>query len=122
MGKHTPGPWFVEDDRVWALNEGGTNRTYIQVQGGYVSRETRERTSREEMAANARLIAAAPALLEALKDIATYAGRTIDAATVPLNGLRPGKVYSKGAADAYNLLGGKARAAIAKATGMTQTP
>lgn len=68
---HTPGPWDHVDHTVWAVDETGTvNRFSALVQGGYVCRaqgwSTADRTTEDELLANARLIAAAPDLLEAL--------------------------------------------------------
>ena len=61
--KHTPGPWKHEDRTyVYALNEQGSNRFYVDVQRG---RANGELTQLAELLANARLIAAAPDLLEA---------------------------------------------------------
>lgn len=73
MRKHTPGPWRSAETIVWALDETGTvNRFCAAVCGGYVLHSERAggsiRTSAEELAANTRLIAAAPQLLEALEE------------------------------------------------------
>lgn len=62
---HTPGPWEVRNGcNVIAPNEHVplTNVAIIAVTGGLSGRDTIERDT-----ANARLIAAAPALLEAAK-------------------------------------------------------
>ena len=83
MSKHTPGPWIADGAQIF------TSDTNVAQANGY-------RIDRETVAANARLIAAAPELLEALQKIA---GNTYDEWT---NG-----------ADAARI----ARAAIAKATG-----
>lgn len=56
--KHTRGPWYRSGKTVYALNEQGFNRFSALVQDA--------RTGDEELEANARLIAAAPELLEAL--------------------------------------------------------
>ena len=62
---HTPGPWKHEDRTyVYALNEQGSNRFYVDVQRG---RANGELTQLAELLANARLIAAAPDLLAALE-------------------------------------------------------
>lgn len=68
--KHTPGPWTADGCSVYALDEtGNVNRFSAHVQGGYVvdNPDVRpvKRTSPEELAANARLIAAAPDMLAA---------------------------------------------------------
>jgi hypothetical protein len=59
--KHTPGPWTVYDDS----NDGKTNRIEIAARGKTVARIYQ--SVPEEDLPNARLIAAAPDLLEALK-------------------------------------------------------
>lgn len=66
---HTPGPWFCH------LGRGANPRFHIQTSGGYQIASTTE-LSRHSVAyeenaqreANARLIAAAPELLAALKE------------------------------------------------------
>lgn len=62
MSAHTPGPWLVASGTttVYALNE-GFNRFTACVQGVHILSS--------ELEANARLIAAAPDLYEALKAI-----------------------------------------------------
>ena len=67
---HTPGEWKSAEDEpfVYALNDGGTNRMWLSVQPGDVRRGgERVRTADDELRANAKLIAAAPELLAALK-------------------------------------------------------
>ncbi len=59
MTKHTQGPWLVEGRTVYALNDDGYNRFSALVQDAH--------TPRDELEANARLIASAPELLEALE-------------------------------------------------------
>lgn len=66
MSKHTPAPWLIapEDKTfVYALGPGETNRFHAHLQAAGP-----ERVSREELVANARLIATAPELLAALED------------------------------------------------------
>ena len=68
--RHTPGPWLLEGTTVYALVHDGwrkgvetfRNRFYLFVQA---DRECPP----DEILANARLIAAAPEMLEALKKI-----------------------------------------------------
>lgn len=63
MNKHTPAPWVIAENSktfIYALNEKGTNVFFANVQDPH--------TSKEELEANARLMAAAPDLLEALID------------------------------------------------------
>jgi hypothetical protein len=99
MSKHTPGPW--EAERVYLTIEDPTMRITAYDGALYVaeaaySHVRGERaihvTDADEMRANARLIAAAPDLLEALRNFVDGCSLSIDAAAV-------------------------ARAAIAKATG-----
>lgn len=73
--KHTPGEWLLVDHTVYALNDQGENRFTALVQGGWVHRGSfsSERTSEDEKSANARLIASAPDLLEALKAMLAHA-------------------------------------------------
>lgn len=60
--KHTPGPWFVVD------HSKDEQCMYIEsAKDGVASVFTDTPTRPEEIAANARLVAAAPELLEALK-------------------------------------------------------
>lgn len=64
--KHTPGPWLAERQTVYALDERGeVNRFSCNMQTGYRVHSSfhKVRTDETEMAANARLIAAAPDLL-----------------------------------------------------------
>jgi len=63
MSKHTPGPWVVYDDS----NDGKTNRIEIAARGKTVARIYHSVPA--EDLPNARLIAAAPDLLDALKNI-----------------------------------------------------
>jgi hypothetical protein len=94
--KHTPGPWryLPGDGLEW--------RTSVQrgTEGGFVVRGT----SREREEADARLIAAAPELLEALKEITSDYADRFDLDDPSTN---PGIKSSIK----------QARAAIAKATG-----
>ena len=60
--QHTPGPWTVESDRT----------TVSMAHQAVIVAPAPDGASREEMRANARLIAAAPDLLRALERIAVY--------------------------------------------------
>ena len=65
MSKWTPGPWRVagEDKNfVYALSQSGANSFWAHVQSAGIDRITEN-----EKAANARLIAAAPEMYDALK-------------------------------------------------------
>lgn len=75
---HTPGPWrvFICDDggewSGWPLSispVGNDDKSVVRT-GGHWPYEWDESTSKAEAVANARLIAAAPDMLEALEDIA----------------------------------------------------
>jgi hypothetical protein len=61
---HTPGPWDIHDP-----SGGGSSNNWICADGLYIAEVDGER---EEADANARLIAAAPDLLAALKDAVEY--------------------------------------------------
>lgn len=109
--KHTPGPWFSQGETVYALDETGTvNRFSVGIQRGYVldshHKANRVMTSSAEMEATAKLIAAAPDLLEALRDLC-------DAWDLPGDGRIGGGKYNGNITQAQTA----ARAAIAKATG-----
>lgn len=62
MTKHTPGPWKNEEGYRW-LNARSDDRVIadMRIVGGVIE---------DEVKANARLIAAAPDLLEALESVA----------------------------------------------------
>lgn len=90
QSQHTPGPWIVQGD------------TYVTVNSLIIAHcKQAGNTTLEEAQANARLIAAAPELLEALEDLIGYAEHRF------------------GDNDYYKNHGcmNKARAAIAKARG-----
>jgi len=61
-GKHTPGPWKVREN-------GGLMKAVEANKDWLVYACGRDYMGREELEANARLIAAAPELLEALQEI-----------------------------------------------------
>jgi len=62
MNKHTPGPWSVDDPhQIWAESAG----EYVAI----TRVEDWETIPREQAEANARLIATAPDLLEALNEL-----------------------------------------------------
>ena len=66
---HTPGPWHVESGTIICAGDLRLTRTaeaYTEMRDGSKFYETR---------ANARLMAAAPDLLEALKDAVNFIGR-----------------------------------------------
>lgn len=91
MSAHTPGPWAYRPSNNGHFIAGtGENSGYLA--------EVRQCRSKQDVRADARLIAAAPELLESLQSV--------------LNSC----LDSQGLADAYK----QARAAIAKATGKTK--
>ena len=66
MSKHTPGPWTVHHsmrDCVTFEGKNGTENLFMQNLGGYFACQNKY---------DARLIAAAPELLEALKGMADH--------------------------------------------------
>lgn len=98
--KHSPGPWRLADTDVVADAFGEE----VLIAGVYAGGYTRGGNgNRERLEANARLIAAAPELLEALKAILADCGETT------MDGYVENSIHS----DEVN----KARAAISKATG-----
>ncbi len=97
--KHTPGKWERSGTTVYALNDSGTNRMTIHVNGGFVG-SGRERTSDGEVEAVARLAQASP-------DLYAAARRALAVLKAQGESVRPGSVL--GALDA----------AIAKADGRT---
>lgn len=98
--KYTPGPWIEDDELGWVIPT-DTRTQY----GGAIAHAYGD--NEEQQAANARLIAAAPELLEALEDL----DRILDG---PLADSITGDVMAE--AGAYTALT-NARAAIAKAKG-----
>jgi len=62
--KHTPGPWIREGSLVYALNERGRDRMCMNI---HVYTSAIDGAEPGEAEANARLIAAAPEMLEALQ-------------------------------------------------------
>lgn len=67
MGKHTPGPWTVDESHInGSINAGNK---HIAMANFYNSPDENFRVDREQQIANAQLISAAPELLAALKAI-----------------------------------------------------
>ncbi len=75
MSKHTAGPWVVEDDASRYADSKGCY--YIRDAVGHVGRT--QARGEEKNLANARLMAAAPDLLEALKEVLAISDRKHDA-------------------------------------------
>lgn len=111
--KHTPGPWLIEGRTVYSLMHHGWNRGVEVLKNRFWASCYHDRSvTDEEAEANARLIAAAPELLEALQS--TWA--VIDAVGLRnlVNGVPLGAtVWFVKAHDARTM----AMAAIAKAEG-----
>jgi hypothetical protein len=100
--QHTPGPWTACSFENLTVNAGPEGRfdeqsTIVLMAGGRPEREITSGTQLQEMQANARLIAAAPCLLDALRGLLGF--------EPPLLSAKERKAYAI------------ARAAIAKATG-----
>jgi hypothetical protein len=80
--KHTPGPWMVSDGVVHQAQEGGVCR--IACCADARSYADRKRfVAPEEKEANARLIAAAPDMLAALKGVLKSSERVAELRNVP---------------------------------------
>ena len=73
--KHTPGPWTLERDRAKSLSL-YSGSTFI----GEVYHEVDEPSTQEQ--ANAHLIAAAPAMYEALQTLVEYLSAQVPADTL----------------------------------------
>lgn len=85
MNNFTPGPWEVDGQTVYALESAGFYRGLERFQNRFDAQVQSPRASlRSELEANARLMAAAPDLLEALeetrKDLVVLRGNITDAA------------------------------------------
>jgi len=70
MSKYTPGPWYLQGTTVYALNTQNFNRFSALVQGA--------NTPQDELKAVAKLIQAAPELLEACQAFSRLYGRLWD--------------------------------------------
>lgn len=83
MSKHTPAPWTIDGRIRTSINAG---RKHVAMVNFYNSTDPKSNVSGEEHEANARLIAASPEILSALKacrleldycaDQLSYLGRT----------------------------------------------
>lgn len=66
--KHTPAPWFVEGNTIYALEHYGWRKGEEQFCNRFTASIGRGQKNNDgELLANAQLISAAPELLEALK-------------------------------------------------------
>jgi hypothetical protein len=75
---HTPGPWRVEHQRALSsVAVQGDGSRVARIPADYVT-EDGEETHTAEALANARLIAAAPEMLEALRDAETELVEALD--------------------------------------------
>lgn len=97
MTKHTPGPWALDDESIYA--PGGEGWKQVAEIPNWRTNPGEVLTPEDN--ANARLIAAAPDMLEALQALANWGPFQ--------NGYAPDDAFSK--------IQSMTRAAIAKATG-----
>jgi hypothetical protein len=103
MSKHTPGPWRIDPirpDRVLSLDDAVCDCEWYSF-------------SRNRDQANARFIAAAPDMYEALLCISKMAGLTL----LGGSGLDPEKAYQLGAHNAFEQATEVANVALTKANG-----
>lgn len=100
MSKHTEGPWLYTDDQV--VDEYGGTIADASARRHFPGVEGRAQEVEAEIQANVRLMAAAPELLVALKDLADWCDNIPDSA---------------GVLDGFGDVMDEARAAIAKAEG-----
>jgi len=108
MNAHTHTDWQVDGSTVYALNLEGSNRFTANVQPGWAT-DGRLRTESEECVANARLMAAAPCLLAALRDAEEFIANGIEYGYIRM----PDADTPDSAHETPEII----RAAIAKATG-----
>jgi len=100
--KHTPGPWSATNDTV----KGPSGNIVAECMGYSVKATAPEQRAQGGREANAHLIAAAPELLEACRNLSQYVAKGI------ADGAFKDCVLPKGAEKRLN----QAQAAIAKAT------
>ena len=113
MGTHTPGPWKVETERLEESDETVVWSLVNDLNGIFICGGPAETSGSDASAqadANARLIAAAPDLLSALKEceMIMRGARTMLAKFIPDVRL-----------EVHDAVAAQAVAAIAKATGKT---
>jgi hypothetical protein len=125
MSKHTPGPWAVVDNGIWDVSVvAEATICHINNKGEWFPKDgTQMGRSQNKMLADARLIAAAPDLLEACQTFAEWlrreeegfvaAGRSRDTP----EGEKEWREWFYGNIALCDLAQYQARAAIAKATG-----
>lgn len=85
MSKHTPGPWHLvlsNNATPFVMHEHGDDWTDIQDLASIICIMPAEITRSYNSFANARLIAAAPELLQVLKDIEAMLNAGLDASIV----------------------------------------
>lgn len=85
MSKHTPGPWHLvlsNNATPFVMHEHGDDWTDIQDSASIICIMPAEITRSYNSFANARLIAAAPELLQVLKDIEAMLNAGLDASIV----------------------------------------
>lgn len=99
---HTPGPWKV-------VNRGHSPSAWIIGNGFYLAEMQNDAKANEQVNADARLIAAAPELLAALKDLARVVSHIQDTPLADKLKYVPISAYK----EAYDV----AKQAIAKAEG-----
>ncbi len=73
--KFTPGEWLIQGTTVYALNDRGHNRFDARVQYGFT--DEHQRTSDDELVANALLMKSAPLMHTALKLALPIVGATL---------------------------------------------
>ncbi|MCG7328029.1 hypothetical protein [Achromobacter sp. ACRQX] len=117
MTTHTPGPW--EEYKGIVSAENGSVFSIADCRNAFVGSNWSgtDFATRSHRDANARLIAAAPLLLEALKDLLAYHSQPTGFDTAVCMDDKQFGEFLKGITANGDELAAKARAAIAKATG-----
>ena len=100
--KHTPGKWIRDGKTVYSLHQTGWNKGEPLMSNRFslnVYPDYRLENAEQEAEANARLIASAPLLLEALQEITQAISYVIDTSHIKLSFDKAQQAISKAIED-----------------------